>query len=184
MLRGMNITPISEVKDAFINEADRHEDSRGYFEELFNLDSAQRQCPQLSQEWNQISYSLSSKHVIRGIHCTPYPKFVTCLTGRIYDVIVDLREDSPTYLNWFGIWLENSTKQVYIPADCGHGFYSAEDNSRLLYLQTETYSPGKNKNYNWKDPAFGIVWPASYWDYILSEADKNAPLLDFPLGRV
>lgn len=186
----MDIEPIPEIKDAFINKADVYADHRGHFEELFNFDSVKKhvnvdiQCVPLIREWNQISYSSSHKHVVRGIHCTPYPKFVTCLSGLIYDVIVDLREESPTYLNWFGLWLDSPKKQIYIPSNCGHGFYSAENNSRLLYLQTEAYSPDKNKNYNWKDPAFGIEWPFADYVCILSEADKNAPLLDFPLGHI
>ena len=83
-----------------------------------------------------MSFSSSQKHALRGLHCSPYGKFITCVRGEFYDVIADFREDSPTFGRWCGVWLsETNKKQVYVPAKCGHGFFTTKDDTCALYLQ-------------------------------------------------
>ena len=149
-------------------EQERYEDNRGFFQELYRTDFF----------IDQISYSTSNKNVVRGLHCSPYPKLCQCLRGRLFDVAVDMRKDSPTYLQWGGVWLdEDNRRQLYVPPNCAHGFYAAEDNTILLYVQGGQWSHGNDKEYNWRDPAFSIDWPEAE-EYILSEKDKNAAFLD------
>jgi len=147
----------------------RFSDSRGFFQEIFS-DKYDFGC-------QQINLSKSKKNAIRGLHCAPFSKVCTCIKGSLYDVIVDLRDDSETYKKWIGVWLdENKPTQVHIPPGCGHGFYSAEEDSCLLYFQNDVYRPDVEKYYYYDD--FNIVWPEAD-EYILSEKDKNAPLYKF-----
>ena len=91
-----------------------------------------------------MSFSSSGKHALRGLHCSPYGKFITCVRGSFYDVIADFREGSPTFGRWCGVLLtEHNKKQVYVPPNCGHGFFTLEDNTCALYLQ-EVCSPQAN----------------------------------------
>ncbi|MHA1948305.1 MAG: dTDP-4-dehydrorhamnose 3,5-epimerase family protein [Candidatus Thorarchaeota archaeon] len=176
----MKILEIPEIQDAFYVESPRHSDDRGHFEEIFHKEKACSELPSWGYSpWGQqVSMSCSRKNVVRGIHRTPYPKFVTCVSGSIYDVIVDLREDSPTYLNTFGTWLSGANVtveksiRVYIPAYCGHGFFSQDDDSILLYLQPQVWQPDQDKAYHWQ--SFEIDWPERP-EYHLSDKDRDAP---------
>jgi len=161
----------TEISGCYVIEFDRFEDNRGFFQELYS--SAKYDCS-IGQ---QISCSHSMKNVIRGLHCSPYYKLCTCVRGKIFDVAVDLRKESTTYLKWIGQWLsEDSPKQLFVPPGCGHGFYAAEDNTLLIYLQGGVYRKEDDREIKWNDPTIGIIWPDSP-DYILSEKDKNAPYL-------
>jgi dTDP-4-dehydrorhamnose 3,5-epimerase len=158
---------IEEVEGAYLFELDRYEDNRGFFQELDRGD-------RWDGTWQQASYSQSYEHVVRGIHQSPYPKLVTCLRETIYDVMVDLRPESPTFLNWFGIWLsEEEPVQVFIPAHCGHGFMATRDDAILFYLQGGVYDRNADKEWNWQ--SFGITWPDYTTHHKLSEKDSQAP---------
>ncbi len=85
------------IRDASVTTFDRFGDSRGYFNELYN---ETKYDGSLQKEWKQVSFSSSSKNALRGLHCSPYGKFVTCVRGAFYDVIADLREESPTFGRW------------------------------------------------------------------------------------
>ena len=156
-----------KIKDALIILPQRYHDQRGYFQEHFNaLKYKHITC-------KQISYSKSHQHVIRGLHTAQYGKLVQCIQGKITDVVVDLRPESETYLQWEAIDLcSDEAKQVYIPPRCGHGFYAHED-SIIVYCQEGTFDVSKEMNVNPFDPTIGITWPVC--DYIISEQDKNAP---------
>ena len=168
----MKIVPSKKINDLYFVEIDRYEDSRGYFEEVF---SSARYDDPIVQNWSQVNLSHSKKNVIRGIHCAPYQKLCTCVKGKIYDVAVDLRPTSATYMNWEGVWLsEDNQIQIFIPGGCGHGFYS-DKNSLLLYLQNDCYRPGLEKEYHWD--CFGINWPKAD-EYVISDRDLNAPIWD------
>lgn len=170
----MKKTLIKEIKDAFILEIEKHEDHRGFFQETFSVYKYTTEC------WRpaQINISCSKKHVIRGLHVAPFSKLCTCIRGRLFDVVADCRKNSDTFGNWFGVWLdENSNKQVYVPAGCAHGFYSAQDDTMLLYQQDFPYTPSVEKEINWKDSFFSIEWPHAE-EYILSEKDAKARNFD------
>lgn len=160
-----------KIEGLYSISLDRYEDDRGYFQEVY---SHKKYNDPIMQNWSQVNLSYSKKNVIRGIHCAPYQKLCTCTSGEIFDVIVDLRESSPTYLNWEGIWLSEDNKmQIFIPGGCGHGFFSSKD-SILLYLQNRCYQPGLEKDFHWD--SFGIDWPKA--DYIISDRDLKAPKYD------
>ena len=114
----------------------RFGDSRGYFNELYNetkYDVKPGDGNGGQGEWKQVSFSSSGKHALRGLHCSQYGKFITCVRGAFYDVIADFRDGSPTFGRWCGILLtEHNKKQVYVPKGCGHGFFTFEDNTCCL----------------------------------------------------
>jgi len=159
---------IEQVEGAYVVELDRFSDNRGFFQEIFSDHRYDGFQP------GQINVSRSSQNVIRGMHLAPFPKLCMCLRGRLFDVVADTRPDSPTYLGWYGIWLSpESPTQLYIPAGCAHGFFSAEDETMLLYMQTDTYNPDVEREVNWRDPQLAIDWPEAT-EYILSDKDAEA----------
>ena len=152
-------------------------DERGFFArcwcqkefESHNLSPAIMQC--------SISFN-SRKGTLRGIHYQAPPhaeaKVVRCTTGAIYDVVVDLREDSPTYKDWIAVVLTAEKRNmVYVPEGCGHGFLTLNDETEVLYQMSEFYSPEAARGVRWNDPAFQIVWPAPV--EVISERDQNYP---------
>ncbi len=173
----------TEIKGCVVVQMDRHDDHRGFFQELYQLDKysvvpsadgVSVHC--LRREWKQANWSHSRKNVVRGIHTAPYTKLVTCVSGAIFDVAVDLREGSPTYGKWFGKWLRaESPEQMLIPAGCGHGFMAVTDQTSVVYLQDAVFKPGVETSVNPFDEQLAIEWPMANPDYILSEKDENAP---------
>lgn len=118
-------------------------DLRGDFSEIYK-DSV------LPKPIRQINYSNNFKNVFRGIHQTPYGKYVTCVSGKILDICVDLRVDSPTYLKVVIVKLSpDFMESLYIPPNCGHGFYTVTD-SVVIYAQEDLYSDDTNTNHNYK----------------------------------
>jgi dTDP-4-dehydrorhamnose 3,5-epimerase len=100
------------------------------------------------------------------------------VAGKLFDVVVDLRPESSTFLEWVGTWLPGSeTKHVYVPSGCGHAIYADEDNTVMVYFKDQTYTPDAEKAWHWQ--SFGIEWPECD-EYILSEKDKNAPEYEPP----
>ena len=163
-----------EIQGCRVITCDRFQDNRGFFQEVFH----DRKYGNVSSRWLQTNWSQSGKNVIRGIHTVPFPKLVTCIKGHILDIIVDLRATSKTYKQWAGIELsDDEPKQVYVPANCGHGFFSYEDDTHILYMQGGLYNPRLEKEISWRDPEIAIEWPEAE-SYILSEKDRNAPLLN------
>lgn len=159
------------INDCYIITMDRHEDQRGFFQETF----VDVKWP-VSSRWLQSNWSSSKQHTIRGIHISPYPKLITCVSGRILDVVIDLRKQSTTYLHKVYVWLDKDIpQQIFVPADCGHAFYAAENDSMITYLQGGRYVERKEHRIRYNDPTINIEWPAA--DYILSELDADAPFL-------
>lgn len=152
------------IPGVFVLKPEIFYDSRGSFQEIYNESKSQ------PYQWKQVNCSVSAANVVRGIHRSPYAKLCTCLSGRIWDVVVDLRITSPTYKQWDAAWLEPGM-QIFIPAHCGHGFLSVEDNSRLLYLQDDVYIPDLEEQVHWQNPEINITWPEREF-YILSEKDS------------
>lgn len=152
---------------------DRHHDHRGCFEELFNIAKADY------YHWSdchQINHSVSEKNVLRGIHVASYPKMVRCIHGNIYDVVVDLRPESPTYGSWVGIFLYgDNAEQVLVPAGCGHAFYVVSPVANVVYLQGGVHQPGQETDVHFESPALKIDWPGDV--FILSAKDRNACMM-------
>jgi len=153
-------------------------DERGIFFEWFKKDIFSEQtsfCFNLLQA----NCSISRKGVIRGIHFAKNPpgqaKYVTCLSGEVFDVVVDLRPESPTFGKWESILLKSTEpKIVYIPSGIGHGFMSLEENSVFVYLCDQKYNPENEFDINPFDKDLGIDWPSKS-EIVLSEKDKLAP---------
>jgi dTDP-4-dehydrorhamnose 3,5-epimerase len=133
----------------------------------------------ICQQWVQSSISFNKKKgTLRGMHYQrpPYAeaKLIRCTRGRIHDVVLDLRRDTPTFKRHIVIELSAMNRNmVYIPHGLAHGFQTLEDDTEVLYQMSEFYAPGHDAGVRWNDPAFGIVWPES--DPILSERDSSYP---------
>ncbi len=173
-------TVATNVRDCLTIEMPRHLDGRGFFQEMFS----QRWAHANNMfngvagyvNWQQVNWSQSEQNVLRGIHVAPYAKLVTCLSGRIMDYVVDLREDSPSYLDHFSVELSpDKTTQAFVPPGCGHAFVSLEPNSSVVYLQSDVYSTPKEWSVRWSDPQLAIKWPVLA--PILSDKDAAAPTL-------
>lgn len=175
----------TKIKDCLVVEGDRHFDHRGFFQEIYNdehaYDAALHERPGIPRlYWSaQTSFSNSKKNVLRGLHRAEYAKLVTCISGKVFDVVVDLRSNSPTFKEWVGVELsQDNSFQIYVPPGCGHGFLALEDNSSVLYMQSNVWR-GKDVNIRYDDPDLNISWPKPRLDefglahYILSEKDQK-----------
>jgi dTDP-4-dehydrorhamnose 3,5-epimerase len=161
------------------------EDERGYFSEVFRLDEFAAEASPV--EFVQDNQSLSARFgTIRGIHFQSPPaaqgKLVRCLAGRLVDIAVDLRRDSPTYGRWISAELSpEENNQLWIPEGFGHAFCTLEPNSIVSYRVTSYYSPENDKGVSWDDPDIGITWPDCADATTLSPKDRNQPsLADLP----
>lgn len=162
----------TKINDCFIIKPQTYPDHRGVFFEVYNKAG----FGIADVEWQQMNCSASHLGVVRGIHIVPFAKLVTCVHGYVWDVVVDMRKDSPTYLTWVGIDLQASKPtQVYVPPGCGHGFMAFEP-SVVVYAQTGVYDPKLESSVNWRDPKINVDWPYSY-EYIVSPKDSEAPFL-------
>ena len=124
-----------------------------------------------------LSFSLR-KGTLRGMHYQAEPnaetKLVRCTKGAIFDVVVDLRHQSPTYRDWIAVELTAANqKMVYVAQGCGHGFLTLEDESEVFYQMSEFYNPESARGVRWDDPAFQIVWPGEV--EVISERDRMYP---------
>jgi len=169
----------THLKGAFIIEPEPSEDQRGIFTRIF----CENEFKEIyhSTKLVQINHSLTNrKGALRGMHYQNPPmteiKMVKCLRGSVYDVIIDLRRGSDTFLKWHGENLSCKNKRMlYIPEGFAHGFQTLEPNCEMLYLHTEYYSPDYECAIHFDDPNIGIKWPLDVTE--LSKRDRNHPLL-------
>jgi dTDP-4-dehydrorhamnose 3,5-epimerase len=156
-------------------------DERGLFREWFKAEEIATIDKDFSVQ--QANFSKSKQFVIRGIHYSLVPegqaKIVTCASGRIIDVLVDLRVGSPTYLKIEYIELsDESGKVVFIPTGVGHGFIVESESAAVVYLTSSGYAPEYEKAINPTDPELGIIWPIPLGALgVISKADTEAPTL-------
>lgn len=175
----MRFTP-TPLAGAYLIDLEKREDDRGFFSRLY--------CEQeflkynLSNHFVQANNSYSvSKGTLRGLHyqLTPYEetKLVRCVKGSFYDVILDLRPDSPTFGQSFGATLsEQNRTMMYVPQGFAHGFLTLEDHSEVLYFVSQYYSKERERGVRWDDPTFSIRWPAV--PSIVSDRDQSHPNFD------
>ena len=144
-----------------------HGDTRGYFMETYNQKDMEEAG--LTMTFVQDNQSCSTKGVLRGLHFQkqfPQGKLVRVIRGKVFDVAVDLREDSETYRKWFGIELsEENKKQFYIPEGFAHGFLVLSDVAEFCYKCTDFYHPGDEGGLAWNDPEIGVKWPEVVGEY-------------------
>jgi dTDP-4-dehydrorhamnose 3,5-epimerase len=157
-------------------------DDRGHFFESWNqkkFDEAVGQTVTFVQD-NQ---SRSRRGVLRGLHFQRPPhaqgKLVRVTAGRVFDVAVDIRRDSPSFGRWAGVELSaENHRQFWIPPGFAHGFLTLSDSADFLYKTTDTYAPQCEGAVRWDDPTIGIEWPGCGAELILAAKDANAALLD------
>lgn len=165
------------VLGAYVQKPPKHIDSRGVFQEVYTI--AEKDGSHIVKQpkrWQQVSLSLSEANVLRGIHVSTYGKLVTCTQGAMYDYVVDMRPESETYLQWCCVFLTaEGGEQVYIPAGCGHAFFSGVQGCQTLYLQEGSFDPVTDNDFLWNDPAIGIKWPfPEGFKPTMSEKDATA----------
>jgi len=165
------------LSGAYLLEIQPVSDDRGFFARTWCSDEARKLG--LSVDFVQCSLSYNArKGTLRGMHYQAQPhaetKLVRCTAGAIYDVLLDLRRDSPTFCKWLAIELSaESRKAVYIPTGFGHGFQSLSDHSEVFYQISEPYHADSARGVCWNDKAFGVEWPLE--TVILSERDRSFP---------
>lgn len=148
------------IEGLYIIEPAVYGDSRGYFMETYNL--RDMQDAGLNMNFVQDNQSMSVKGVLRGLHFQkqyPQGKLVRVIKGRVFDVAVDLRKNSPTYGKWYGVELcEENKKQFYISEGFAHGFLVLSDVAEFLYKVTDFYRPGDEGGLAWNDPEIAVDW--------------------------
>ena len=162
---------------AYVVDLKRLEDPRGFFARAFCADEfkAHGMVPDVLQanlSWNE------KRGTLRGMHyqLAPYQetKFIRCVRGSLYDIIIDLRPDSPTFGKSFGIELtaDNRTA-LFVPRDFAHGFITLQDDTEAIYMVSQTYQPGSEAGIRWNDPGFKLSWPME--PVVISDKDANWP---------
>jgi len=165
----------TKLKGAFIIDVEPREDERGFFARSWCADEFRRHG--LNSRLVQCNISFNNKRgTLRGIHyqVAPFPeaKLVRCTMGAIYDVIIDLRADSPTFKQWISVELTAENRRaLYIPEDFAHGFQTLIDHTEVFYQMSEFYHPECARGLRWDDLAFGIEWPFAPW--IISQQDAG-----------
>lgn len=159
----------------------RHVDKRGWFSETFHAERLRKLgIPHLFVQDNQSSSKLAG--TLRGLHfqlpTAGQAKLISVARGRIFDVAVDLRRGSPTYGKHIATELSaESGHQLYIPVGFAHGFLALEDDVLVMYKASEYYAPAHDSGVRWNDPDIAIPWPCKNADIIVSEKDRQLPLL-------
>ena len=170
----------TSLKGSYVLTFEPIEDQRGWF--------ARTYCKNEflaighTKEWVQMNHSFTKqKATVRGMHYqrSPYGeiKLVRCIAGSVYDVIIDLRADSASYLQYFGIELSAvNKKMIYIPEGFAHGFQALSNDAELLYNHSQFYLPGVEAGVKYNDPAINIKWPLELTN--ISERDNSHPFID------
>ena len=164
----------TSIEGLLIIEPTVFKDERGFFMETYKKDLLNSYG--ITKEFVQDNHSKSTKGVLRGLHFQHSPrsqgKLVRVIHGEVFDVAVDLRKNSPTYLQWDSVVLtEENKKQFYVPERFAHGFYVMSETAEFIYKCTDTYAPESEDGIMWNDPIINIEWPEG--ERILSEKDQN-----------
>ncbi len=158
----------------------QHADDRGIFYEWFT-DAGFQEFTGHRLDLRQANCSVSAAGVLRGLHFAQLPpsqaKYVTCLRGAVFDVVVDIRVGSPTFGQWDSVLLDDRDRRsVYISEGLAHGFLALQDDSTVMYLCSAGYDPSREHTIRATDPALDIQWPGA--EHVLSDRDAEAPTLD------
>lgn len=172
----MQFEPLA-VPGAYALPLTAHEDERGFFARLWCASAFAERSLASSLDQCSLSYNRRAG-TLRGMHYQAAPaaecKVVRCTRGAIYDVLVDLRPDSPAYRKWVARELTADNRlALYIPAGVAHGFQTLTDEAEVLYLIDQPHAPALARGVRWNDPAFGIEWPLA--PGVMSERDRTYP---------
>ena len=168
----------TKLKGAYVIEPETFEDHRGLFARSFSQEEFAQHGLRSQFVESGISFN-HRKYTVRGMHWQEPPnaqaKLVRCTRGAIFDVMIDLRQDSPTYKQWFAQELTAQNRlMLYIPEGFAHGYQALEDDTEMFYLLSAAYAPGSERGVRWNDPAFAIQWPETE-RIILNERDRTFP---------
>lgn len=175
----MKFVPIP-LPGAYLIGLEPFKDERGWFARTYCKDEFSSIGH--DREWLQLNHSFTgNKGTIRGMHYQLPPfteiKLVRCIAGAVFDVVIDLRKDSATFLQWFGVELSAANQQmIYIPDGFAHGFQSLTENTELIYHHSQFYTPGVEGGIRYDEPMIKIKWPLPLTS--ISERDKDHPFLD------
>lgn len=167
----------TDVADAWIIENHIHKEARGSFVRVYCRDTFHELG--INVEASQISLSFNSyRGTLRGLHAQDVPheeaKLVTCASGVLFDVVVDLRENSPSYGRWAATTLSaGDGRALFVPKGCAHGFQTLESNTTVLYQITSPFAPEARIGVRWNDATLAIAWPLA--PSLISDADKLLP---------
>jgi dTDP-4-dehydrorhamnose 3,5-epimerase len=169
----------SPLAGAYTIEMDRLEDERGFFARSYCAEEFAARGLAVAMPQSSISFNARCG-TLRGLHYQAEPhaedKLVRCTAGAIYDVIVDLRPDSPTARRWFGVELSAANhRSLFVPKGLAHGFVTLRDDTEVLYMISVPYAPGFERGLRWNDPAIGVLWPTA--PSVVSARDAAYPLL-------
>ena len=168
----------TKFPEIWIIEPDVFKDERGFFFESYSY----KKYEELGIKWEfvQDNHAKSEKNTVRGLHFSigeGQAKLVRCTQGKIWDVVVDIRPNSPTFRKWEGVELTfENFLQLYVPVGFAHGYATLSDYAEVQYKVSDYYNPDIEREVYWNDPTIGIDWKVK--ESILSNRDKNAPLLD------
>ncbi|MFZ0470132.1 MAG: dTDP-4-dehydrorhamnose 3,5-epimerase [Thiogranum sp.] len=173
------------MKGAFVVDIESRKDERGYFARVW----CAREFEEQGLESRFVQYNVAynnKKAILRGMHyqSPPYAevKLVRCTKGAVYDVIVDMRPGSDSYLGWTGVELtDDNHRMLYVPEGFAHGYVTLQDNSELFYQVSQFYTPEAEGGVRWNDPAVGIQWP-DVGELLISDKDRAWPMLDVERG--
>jgi dTDP-4-dehydrorhamnose 3,5-epimerase len=174
----------TKLAGAYIVELDRKTDTRGFFARSFCAAEFERQGIDFQPVQANLSHS-NAKGTIRGMHyqgeSVRETKFIRCVHGSVWDVIIDMRPDSPTYRQYVGVELSaENGRAIYVPDRFAHGNQALTEDAELLYLMGGPYTPGFERGVRFDDPAIGIEWPLAMT--VIDDKDLGWPLLDSPVN--
>ena len=168
------------LSGAWMIDLEKRGDDRGFFARTFCADEFAQHG--MEDHFVQANDSLSADvGTLRGLHYQLHPhreaKLVRCIFGRLYDVIIDLNPESPTFGRWHGVELDSAARlSLYVPPGFAHGFITLEPATEVLYLVTAAYAPEHERGVRWNDPYFEITWPET--PAVISDKDRSYPDFD------
>ena len=168
----------TKLKGAYIIEIEKLEDQRGFFARMWCKNEFEAHSLNTNHVQTNLSFN-KQRGTIRGLHyqAKPYEeaKLFRCIRGAMYDVIIDLRPESPTYLKWAGFELTaDNRKMLYVPESFAQGYQALTDNTEVFYQVSQFYSPDFEQGIRYDDPTFGIAWPETN-NLLVSDKDKCWP---------
>ncbi|MDG1693893.1 MAG: dTDP-4-dehydrorhamnose 3,5-epimerase [Porticoccaceae bacterium] len=169
----------TEIQGLYLVDLQQISDDRGFFARAF----CKEEFAEIGLESEVLQANMSfSKNAgtLRGMHYQKNPyqetKLIRCIRGSIYDVVIDLRKDSPSYGDWYGVELNDKNRTaLMVPKDFAHGFITLQDDTEVMYLVSQSYVPGAEMGIRWNDPRFAISWPVE--PTVISS--KDAELVNF-----
>jgi dTDP-4-dehydrorhamnose 3,5-epimerase len=175
----------TSIEGAWLVELEPRSDERGFFARVWCEEEFAARG--LNARFVQCNTAFSRhRGTIRGLHYQADPhgevKLMRCIRGSVFDVVVDVRRDSSTYLHWWGIELsEENRRMVYVPAGCAHGYQTLRDDTEVMYPVSSPYTPTAERGVRWNDPLFAIRWPDVPARHV---SPKDASWADFVADRL